>query len=452
MLKDSLSMFIVGLLTAAAIIGLVYDWPLLLCVFLLSAAVLLALFVFLHLRNLSESLEHYRTGIEAMTQGDFAVSFIPSDVPSSLLAELGQSLDALSDYLAYLLEGSQEQSLLQQAILDGLNEGVVSTDRRGRIKLETPLVRELLRGPAATAPGRGQENYLFLRGVSYNYIWGLMAKAMQQQKSIQEEINLSTGTETRSIEVYTAPLRLGDEVGALAVLRDVTLIKQLERMREDFVANVTHELKTPLTSIRGYVDLLRSTPRLPAEAEQFYEILDIEADRLQALINDLLELSEIQVGDYQRTRNESVVLYQVCDEVLGELAPLACERKVRLHLDVDPDLVIRANASRIKQLLTNLISNAVKYNKEGGDVWVDAAVERSTMTLRVRDSGIGIPPEHHARIFERFYRVSKSRSREVGGTGLGLAIVKHIAGLYGGTVRVESAPGEGSIFTVLLPM
>ena len=133
MLKDSLSMFIVGLLTAAAIIGLVYDWPLLLCVFLLSAAVLLALFVFLHLRNLSESLEHYRIGIEAMTQGDFAVSFIPSDVPSSLLAELGQSLDALSDYLAYLLEGSQEQSLLQQAILDGLNEGVVSTNRRGRI-------------------------------------------------------------------------------------------------------------------------------------------------------------------------------------------------------------------------------------------------------------------------------------------------------------------------------
>ena len=262
--------------------------------------------------------------------------------------------------------------------------------------------------------------------------------------------NEGGSVEAGPVNVYTRDSSSGTR-GALAVIRDVSHMKQLERMREDFVANVTHELKTPLTSISGYIDLLRSKPRSPEDAEQFYEIIDIEADRLQFLISDLLELSEIQTGDVHHNKNEIFYLYSTVDELFVELEPLASKHQVQLHLLVDPDFQIRANASRMKQLLMNLLSNAIKYNRPGGDVWVESIQERGRGIIVVRDNGIGIPEEDLPRIFERFYRVSKSRSTALGGTGLGLAIVKHIASLYGGSVHVRSALGEGTSFTITFP-
>ncbi len=441
--------FTAGVLTAVGLCGAFLAWPLVLWLSLLLLGLVLAARIFLDYFVITKAVKAVNAGIDRMIAGDFTEPIQTGTSMPKWTNQIAEALNLLQKDALLLLESTQEHNATQTAILSGLNEGVLSTDQHGLVKSENALAAKLLHAaPAAN----GQGDYLYLRGVNYNYVWNLMEKSMDLGKPHVEEINISGEGELRVIEVYTAPLDFGDEEGALAVLCDVTHVKQLERLREDFVANVSHELKTPLTSIRGYIDLLRSHRRKPQEAEQFYEILEIEADRLQSLIDDLLELSEIQAGDAQRARNERVFLYQVADDVLTEIEPLAAKMDVTLHLEVDPDLMVRANRTRMKQLFTNLVSNAVKYNRPGGDVWVRASRERDRVTIEVKDNGIGIPMEDMSRIFERFYRVSKSRSREMGGTGLGLAIVKHIAGLYGGSVSVDSEPERGTSFTVVLPL
>lgn len=441
--------FASGVLITLGTVGVVLQWSpsLWLTFYILAFLFLLRLVV--KYWALAQAVKTIRDGMERLTSGDFSEPItLRSDMPT-FTQKIADQLNKLQRDVSHLIESTRENNLTQTAIMSGLNEGVISTNQQGVVRSENALAAKLLH---VSAEPNHLDDHLYLRGVNYNYVWNQMVKSMKSGESHVEEINISGEGEQRVIEVYTAPLDLGNEEGALAVLRDVTHVKQLERLREDFVANVSHELKTPLTSIRGYIDLLRSHKRKPQQAEQFYEIIEIEADRLQLLIDDLLELSEIQAGDVQRTRNEQVYLYQTADEVLTEIEPLAAKMQVTLHLEIDPDLIVRSNRSRMKQLFTNLVSNAVKYNKPGGEVWVRANQERDRTIIEVKDNGIGIPPEDQARIFERFYSVSKSRSRELGGTGLGLAIVKHIAGLYGGSVSVDSEQGRGTSFTVVLPL
>lgn len=222
-------------------------------------------------------------------------------------------------------------------------------------------------------------------------------------------------------------------------------------MRSDFVANVTHELKTPLTSIRGYIELLKSGERDAETTQSFYEIIEIEAERLQKLTDDLLQLSEIE-----HAAPESEVplssLAETVERAAETLRPEARARHIGLRLFIPPDLQVRAHPRRLYQLMKNLMENGIKYNRDGGILNVSAAVERGAVVIRVHDTGIGIPPEHQDRIFERFYRVDKGRSRELGGTGLGLSIVKHIVGLYAGDIGVASEPGVGTTFTIRFPM
>jgi len=221
-------------------------------------------------------------------------------------------------------------------------------------------------------------------------------------------------------------------------------------MRSDFVANVTHELRTPLTSIRGFIDTLRNGAiNKPEVADRFLEIIDIEADRLHKLISDILILSEIE--DLPQDRDfETFNLYELIDDITVLLDESASENKVSIIADTDgPPLLVQANRFRIKQILINLTDNAIKYNYPGGKVFISAQrLPNSQVRLTVRDTGPGILREHQERVFERFYRVDTSRSRELGGTGLGLSIVKHIAQLYGGTARVVSEPGQGATFIV----
>lgn len=228
-------------------------------------------------------------------------------------------------------------------------------------------------------------------------------------------------------------------------------LSDLQNMRSEFVANVSHELKTPLTSIRGFVDTLRNTENVdPAVQKRFLEIIDIEAQRLHQLINDILQLSEIERLQPDAEREH----FELCDlitETATLLTEKAEERGIQIVFDPCESLPVLADRYRIKQILINLIDNAINYNRKNGMIWLSAKREpNSVIAIHVRDNGEGIPPEHLQRIFERFYRVDKSHSREVGGTGLGLSIVKHIAALYEGSAVAESQVGVGSVFIVRL--
>lgn len=244
----------------------------------------------------------------------------------------------------------------------------------------------------------------------------------------------------------------GKVSGAIILFNDVTHLLKLERLRSDFVANVSHELRTPLTSIKGYAETLKEEGiRDIDNAKRFLEIIEIEADRLNVLINDLMELSEIEnkSEDVNISRHS---LSSIIGEVI-DLIGIAAEKKgIELLVDQPEGIEIWANRDRIKQLLLNLIDNGIKYNKSGGKVNLTVSEHANILKISVKDTGSGIDEKDIPRLFERFYRVDKSRSKALGGTGLGLSIVKHICELYGGSVTVTSEKNKGSEFVVSLPI
>ena len=239
----------------------------------------------------------------------------------------------------------------------------------------------------------------------------------------------------------------------MIVLNDVTRLQRLEGVRRDFVANVSHELRTPITSIKGFIETLRDGAiRRPADAEKFLEIVAKQADRMNSIIEDLLLLSRVE----QDTREAKVVLEStpikgVILEAVQVCEPKAHAKDIRITVNCPDGLTARINPALLEQAIINLIDNAIKYSEPGCPVDVEAEEHASEVVIRVRDKGCGIEPEHLPRIFERFYRVDKARSRKLGGTGLGLSIVNHIIQAHEGTVDVQSTPGAGSTFSIHLP-
>jgi two-component system phosphate regulon sensor histidine kinase PhoR len=240
--------------------------------------------------------------------------------------------------------------------------------------------------------------------------------------------------------------------GAIAVFHDITRLKELEKVRQDFVANVSHELRTPLTTIKGYAETLLEGALQEKVAAQFVQIIKRHADRLSKIVEDLLTLSKIESKEFQ-LRSEDILLIEIIDDTI-DLVKEAAERKaisIRKN-DISPLLSVRADRGYLEQVLLNLFDNAIKYGREGGEIIISAIVEaRGEIQVSMRDNGPGIPKEDLPRIFERFYRVDRGRSRELGGTGLGLSIVKHLVQAHGGRVWAESQLGEGATFYFTLP-
>jgi two-component system phosphate regulon sensor histidine kinase PhoR len=255
----------------------------------------------------------------------------------------------------------------------------------------------------------------------------------------------------QSIRITATPLGMEGEVryGVLLIIEDITQLKKLETMRSDFVSNVTHELKTPLTSIRGFIDTLKNGAiKDETVANKFLDIIDIESERLHNLIQDILLLSEIE-----SKRDYEIIPYDInqCAREVIELLEPKLPQKVKLLFNQEPYVKqFNCNPDRMKQLFINLLDNAIKYTEEGS-ITLTCKEENNQLVIRVKDTGIGMEKENLNRIFERFYRVDKGRSRKQGGTGLGLSIVKHIVELYNGTIRVESEPDVGTEFEVRLP-
>ena len=335
----------------------------------------------------------------------------------------------------------------RQTLFNGMVEGVVLLDRLGRIQLVNQSLEKQF---ALTVDVRGQTLSDAFRRPE---LVQLQARLETERKVLSCELEVG-GAQACYFEVSAATVldREGRAQGAIFVFHDLTRIRQLETTRREFVANVSHELRTPLSLIKGYVETLLdgaiSDPELSA---RFLQTIERHSNRLTNLIEDLLTISRLESG--QITLQLRVIpLRAFASALLGELQTRAAERGTTIHNEIPEQLHGRADPDRLEQVLVNLVENAIKYGRAGGNVFVRGRTINGHVELCVADDGPGIPSESRERIFERFYRVDKARSREGGGTGLGLAIVKHIVQSHGGKVWVESEPGQGTQFFFTLPM
>lgn len=349
---------------------------------------------------------------------------------------------------ASVLQQLRSQQSQAQVILDSMVEGVCALDRTGRVLWMNGSAERLFGVRQQDAAGKRLLE-LFRRPE----INELINEVLTRQQPAIREIQV-LGPQEQVIRFQGAPCESGQTGAALVfVAQDVTEIRRLERMRREFVANVSHELKTPLTSIKGLVEtLLNGALEDLANNRRFVAMIDEDATRLTQLIDDLLELSQIE-SKVAPLALRPVDLRGLIQDLVPRLRQQANERQVTLEVSLPTDTPpVTGDSDRLRQVFLNLLDNAVKFNKPGGRVTVSARREPPLLSLSVEDTGIGIPEQDLQRIFERFYRVDKARSRELGGTGLGLAIVKHLIDLHHGTINVCSQPGRGSTFTIALPL
>jgi two-component system phosphate regulon sensor histidine kinase PhoR len=343
----------------------------------------------------------------------------------------------------------QEAAQLQnrhEALFDSMAEGLLLLDAEGRIQLANRTFQNLF------GVGGHLRSRTIMEALRLHELAELVDSLGQQRQVIEHEIRLSRPNE-RWLQVNGAALFNGDgrRQGTVLVFHDLTRLKQLERTRQEFVANVSHELRTPLSLIKGYVETLLDGARdNPEVATKFLHTIDRNAERLKLLIEDLLTISELESGRMQLNL-QSVALRPLVEKVLGDYKARASTKNTQLSNEI-PDVHVRVDADRLEQVLSNLIENAIKYGRNEGVVVVKArALENGQIEIAVEDDGPGIPPESLERVFERFYRVDKARSREQGGTGLGLSIVKHIVQSHGGKVWATSEPGHGASFFFTVP-
>lgn len=350
-----------------------------------------------------------------------------------------------------LLHQSRQQAALQQqtqqqAVYNSMVEGLLLLDESGRIQLANRAFVRLF-GVASAVAGKTIIEVLRLHELAE-----LVGQLGPDQPWVSRELKVAGDAELR-LQVSAAAVLGGDDQrhGTILVFHDVTRLQQLERTREEFVANVSHELRTPLSHIRGYVEtLLGGAKDDPEVATRFLQTIERNAGRLQTLIEDLLTISELESG--RVTLNpQTVSLRAVLDKVREDFQARASVKGIALSSEA-ADLPVRADVGRLEQVVSNLVDNAIKYGRRGGRVVIGGRTTGDGQTeVFVQDDGPGLPAEALERVFERFYRVDKARSREQGGTGLGLSIVKHIVQSHGGQVWATSTPGQGATFFFTLP-
>lgn len=385
-------------------------------------------------RSIARPLHQITAAAQAMTQGT-PPRFPQSSVPD--IDSLVQALREMHEQLGTRFAELQREQAESAALVNAMVEGVIASDRRGRIVRANPAARQLLGYGDESLPVLEQ---LFRAKAAREVVADVLAGSPVQDRELE--------LDGRTLLVNARPLPGG---GAVLVLHDLTTMRRLETVRADFVANVSHELKTPLTSISGYAETLLSDATDPATTRRFLETIHANARRMQHLVDDQLDLSRIESGRWQ-PRIEALDTATIAGEAWASCADRAAAKGIQFQLAVAPGAAtIHIDADAIRQVLVNLFDNAIRHTPEGGSISCSAQPRAEGIELAVADTGSGIGHEHLPRIFERFYRADPSRSRAEGGTGLGLAIVKHFIEAHRGTVRAESAVGRGTTITLWVP-
>ena len=362
---------------------------------------------------------------------------------------IGLGLENLADRRRDLEERLREGEFSVQTVFGAMLDGLVIVDDRRRVRLMNPEFRRLF--------GIDQDisGATLLEVIRHASIDQLVTEAIRLREPRRESIQLSRGpSEGRELEVSALPLgeNSAQVKGAVVLFRDVTKLRQIEEIRRDFVANVSHELRTPLSIFRGYLETLLDDPQQsPGELRRILEIMDRHSDRLNALVEDVLSLARLESPGVQLDLAE-VDLAELLHEVMRDWEKRFEAKQLKSHLNFPGNLPhLEADESRLQEVIYNLLDNAVKYSQPGGTVALRAEISGDGVRISVTDQGVGIREADLPRIFERFYRADKARSRELGGTGLGLSIVKHIVQLHGGTVEAQSELGKGTTISVVLP-
>ena len=382
-----------------------------------------------------------------MSEGDFTARAQTRSADE--IGRLGRALNVMAARLRGKIDDLEQEQAKISAVLDGMVEGVIAVDARDHLVLMNERARALF--DVGTARGERKPLLEVIRNADLHALLDDVRQTGEHEVS-RRELVLSGATE-RTVQVNAVPLVLGrDDVGVVMVVHDVTELRRLEMIRREFVANVSHELRTPLTAIHGYLEtLLGGGLEEPEHARKFLEIVFRHTERLGRLLDDLTDLSNIELGRV-RLQSERVAVADVVESVLAIMEPRAAAGGVGLTADLPRDLpAVAADRDRLAQILINLVDNAVKYTGKEGHVAVAARATDGGVELTVTDTGIGIPRADLPRITERFYRVDKARSRELGGTGLGLAIVKHLVIAHGGELQIHSEPGRGTTVRFTLP-
>jgi two-component system phosphate regulon sensor histidine kinase PhoR len=397
-------------------------------------------------RQLARPVDSLRAAAARIASGD-----VSADPPATDVAEFADIAAALVRLREQLVERGLtigRQDTQQEAVLGSMIEGVLAIDGRRRILGINRAAADLLDVETEQTAGRPLQDV-----IRNPDLRRFALTAIDCREPVEDDL-LLRGVRDRTIRLRGTALRdASGDGGAVIVLNDVTEVQRLENVRRDFVANVSHELKTPVASIKGFVEtLLDGALDDRDDARRFLGIVARQADRLATIIEDLLALSRIEQSETSgKLPLDQLPLSGILITASDDCRPRAVERSIRLEVECPPDLTVTVNGPLLEQAVINLVDTAIKYSESGKTVWLSAEDDATGPAIRVRDEGCGIAEEHLPRLFERFYRVDKARSRNLGGTGLGLSIVKHIVQAHAGTIVVESTPGVGTTFTIRLP-
>lgn len=415
----------------------------------LIPGVILSLFLIYRISiSITKPIKEIKDVAVEITQGklDRTTNIISKDE----IGQLAKAIDFMAASIKDKIYSINDKNSKMEAILSSVVNGIIAVDSSKNILFINPMAQQMLSITEADIVGRH-----LLEVIRNNKIDNMIRSILEDHSLEETELIINYPLE-RIFRLYSNAIHYPDTnkvIGIIIVIQDITEIRKLERIRSEFVANVSHELKTPLTSIKGFVETLKAGAIEDEEiAKRFLNIIEDEADRLNRLISDIMSLSELENKKVQ-SRVQQIDTSSKILEVLSMLQNQASKKRISLTANITEDLSeLNVDPDQFKQMLINIIENAVKYTPEGGFVELTACNSEHNVLIKIKDNGIGIPKEHIPRIFERFYRVDKARSRNVGGTGLGLAIVKHIIMQLQGKIDVHSEIGKGTEFILTIPM
>ena len=408
-------------------------------------AAIISLFV---ARRITRPLEEMKKSADRFAEGDLTHRLPVPDTKE--MEALGKAMNQMAAQLDSRIKTAIRQKNELETVLSSMLEGVIAVDMDERIISINQVAARMFNGEPAKFQGQSIQE-----SIRVSRLQRFIKKALLSVESIIEDDIVLNNNEEHILNIHSSPLQDAKKkrIGILVVINDVTKLRRLENVRRDFVANVSHEIKTPLTAIKGFVETLHDgTVEKPEDIERFFGIIIKHINRLDAIVEDLLTLSKIEREDTgKEIKFETGYIKDVIETAIQVCQAKADKKNIHIESVCEKEITARIDPALLDQAIVNILDNAIKYSEKGNPVYVKCSSTEKEIIISIKDQGIGIAKKHLPRLFERFYRVDKARSRELGGTGLGLAIVKHIVQAHDGRISVESTPGKGSVFTIHLP-